>query len=373
MNDREVTILLNLVSDIGPVRFQKLKDYFGGVSDIFQGDVRSFSAIEGIGENVASSIYNGLRQRDYLDKEFERCAKLGVQIITQADTVYPTFLRELVDAPMALYYKGDAELLNAASLALVGSRRPTAYGERVAAMLSKECAQVGIPTVSGLARGIDTVVHQSTIAAKGRTIAVLGSGLDDIYPPENKKLAEQISSNGLLLSEFKLDTFPEPGNFPRRNRIVAALSLGTIVVEADEKSGALITARLAAEQGKDIFAVPGQIDNKMSRGPHRLLRDGAKLVEKLQDVIEEIAPLSEHYLTLSKDQSKVAVQQAKKLIQSLNIQEQSLYNLTGSESVSAEVLLAQSHLTAGEFSQVLLSLEMKGLVQSLPGKRYGRC
>ncbi len=230
--------------------------------------------------------------------------------------------------------------------------------------------EFGLISVSGLARGIDTIVHRATLGNKGKTIAVLGSGLLKLYPPENRKLAETVAENGALVSEFPLKASPEPGHFPRRNRIISGISLGTVVIEAGQISGALITARLALEQGKDVFAVPGAITSKMSIGPNQLIKQGAKLVEKIEDILEEIGSLKEKFNCFKESRKEginIENEESK-----LSVKEKNLAGLIDFEPASIDLLSERSTLSQGDFAQSLLNLEIKGIVKSLPGKRYVR-
>ena len=286
-------------------------------------------------------------------KEFEKIAR--------GDPEYPSLLTEIPGPPEVLYWRGKIEEVKSPSIALVGCRAPTPYGERVAWLLSEELAKMGVTTVSGLARGIDTVVHEATLKAGGKTIAVLGTGMDLIYPSENKNLAAKISQQGVVVTEFPPGTLPLPHNFPQRNRIISGLSLGTVVIEAAEKSGALITARLAAEQGREVFAVPGPITSPVSRGPNRLIRDGAKLAQRAEDILEEIPRLAGRLPEMKKIPAP-----------GLTKEEQDLLNLISHEPVLVDKIIQGTGRGAGTILQSLLDLELKGAVRCLPGKRYVR-
>ncbi len=267
----------------------------------------------------------------------------------------------MTDPPPSLFCRGEAEILLKPSIALVGTRHPTPYGERAARILSEALADLKIITVSGLALGIDTAVHEATLNAGGKTIAVMGTGPDTIYPSENKKLAGRIVQDGVLVTEFPVGTGPLAMNFPLRNRIIAGLSLGTVVIEAAERSGALITARLAAESGREVFAVPGPITSAVSLGPNRLIRDGAKLVEKVEDILEEIPALADR-IKRKKKNSALA----------LTKEEQDLLNLISDDPASVDQIIKKTGRGAGSILESLLDLEIKGAVKSLPGKRYVR-
>lgn len=368
--DLQSLLLLNSIPEIGPVRLRALLAAFGEPERALQASTAELAAVEGISDALALRILHWSGQRAAAQAEIDAARSESATILTLWDEPYPSLLRSLPDAPPVLYCMGDVDVLNHASIAVVGSRRATPYGQRVARDLAQDLAAVDIPTVSGLARGIDTFAHQAALAAEGPTIAVLGSGLLQIYPPENRKLAQAIASQGALVSEFPLNMKPQAGHFPRRNRIIAGISVGTVVVEASEVSGALITARLAAELGREVFAVPGPVSSKLSRGPHRLIRHGAKIVERTQDILEEIPIFKERLSLLCQPtvNSKAGLSQGV----ALSPAAESLLALVSHEPVDIDRLSEQSKLSSGEFSQVLLDLELKGAIYSLPGKRYAR-
>jgi len=301
-------------------------------------------------------------------KDLEIIQKYGIKILTLDHPHYPTFLKMIPDAPPLIYAKGETEILSQPSISLVGTRTPTTYGLRSARNLSRDLAEVGLVTVSGLARGIDTAVHEATLRAGGSTIAVLGGGLLDLYPPENKNLSEQIARQGVVISEFPLYYPPEAWCFPKRNRIISALSYGTVVIEGDIKSGSMITAKLALEQGKDVFAVPGPMDSKFSGGPNRLIQQGAKLVLGIEDILEEIQPLKEKFY------SKISARTSSVRggVKTATPKEQGLLNFLSVDPLPMDHLMVKTGLPVGEISKTLLDLEIKGVIQSLPGRRYVR-
>ncbi|MBI3013154.1 MAG: DNA-protecting protein DprA [Elusimicrobia bacterium] len=363
-------LLLSLVPAVGPVRFKNLLAQFGAAESVFESSSHALERVEGITPLVAQSILSYKNRIDLVKRELEEAHKVGISILTLEDDSYPLFLKRIYDPPPVLYVKGRIACLQEFSIALVGTRRPTPYGERVAAELSRDLAERGIATVSGLALGIDTVVHQSTVRSGGATIAVLGSGHLQLYPEINRKLSVAITEKGALLSEFPLRSSPEPSHFPRRNRIISALSSGTVVIEGDEKSGALITARFAAEQGKDLFAVPGPIYSKMSRGPHSLLKQGAKLVEKVEDILEEFPGLGKDLFSKSVPIPSQVTQQP--FSPDLTPLEKRVSDLISFDPIAIDHLSSRSALNVGDLSQALLSLEMRGLIHSLPGRNYVR-
>ncbi|OGR84219.1 MAG: DNA protecting protein DprA [Elusimicrobia bacterium RIFCSPLOWO2_01_FULL_54_10] len=291
---------------------------------------------------------------------------MEARVIPFGDPRYPPLLSGIHNPPEKIYVMGQLSVLTEPSVAIVGSRRASAYGEDAAGALARALAEAGVATVSGLARGIDTAAHKASLQAGGKTIAVMGTGPDEIFPSDNKSLAEDICRQGALVTEYDPGTPGWPGNFPARNRIIAGLSLGTVVVEAAERSGALITARLAAEQGKEVFAVPGPISSPLSEGPHKLISQGAKLVRRVEDILEEIKVLRGLIPAASRKT------QDELLLPALTGEEQDLLNLISLEPVSIDQLLNKSAEGAGRAANTLLSLELKGAILTLPGKRYVR-
>ncbi len=289
MSDLETLVTLNLSGVIGQARYQQLCEKFGDIKGIKSASEKEIAGIDGFGSILAAKLKRALSNDD-TSRELKLAEKTGVKIIPFTSDEYPPQLKFSYEAPLVLYVKGNINLARTRSIAIVGSRHASSYGKKMAHGLSYELAGLGFCIVSGLARGIDTEAHLAALKAKGRTIAVMGSGVGEIYPPENKKLSEEISQSGALISEFPIGSEATKTNFPRRNRIVSALSLGTVVVEGSLTSGALITAGFALEQGREVFAVPGPVANPMSRGPHALIKQGAKLVEDVFDILEEIAP-----------------------------------------------------------------------------------
>lgn len=287
---RNNLVLLNLTGLVGSATYRKLAAAFGTIDAALRAPLSHLQSVSGIGPAIAGALTE-IRTKGLLAKEFDLALEMGVEIATIEDDTYPEQLRNIYDPPLALYIKGKLQESDDVSIGVVGSRRCTAYGIRQAEQFSARLAERGITVISGLARGVDTIAHRGALKTKGgRTIAVLGSGLNKIYPPENSGLFEQVCARGAAISEFGLNTTPEPANFPRRNRIISGLSSGVLVVEAAERSGALITADWALEQGKEVFCIPGSIDNSMSRGCHQLIRYGAKLVETVDDIMDELPP-----------------------------------------------------------------------------------
>jgi DNA processing protein len=366
--EERAIIALHLLPDIGPRRFQHLVARFGSAEAALAASEIELATVEDIGPTLAKQIA-GAAQGEAVDKELALAECNGARFVTCISDGYPECLKQLPDAPIVLSIKGELLPDDLAGIAVVGTRHPTAYGRTVAAQFCREFAAKKLTVVSGLARGIDTEAHTAALREGGRTIAVLGNGLNQHYPPENRKLEEKIIENGALISEFPLGFPPDRGNFPRRNRIISGLSLATVVVEADIKSGALITARFAAEQGKDVFAVPGPIFSRYSRGPHSLLKTGAQLAECADDIICEIQQVLEWHGY--KKQQPDTVQEDMPLIDN---SEEMIINILDREPAGASIdaMAARLALPAGELAAHLLSLELKGLVRSLPGKMYAR-
>jgi DNA processing protein len=294
--------------------------------------------------------------------------KHAVRLVTLIGTDYPALLKQIPDPPAALFARGDVSLLNAPQLAMVGSRNPSVEGRRNAEEFAEYLAKCGLVIVSGMALGIDAASHRGAMKG-GKTIAVWGTGLDKAYPPRNRDLAVEIASQGLIVSEFPPGTPPLPTHFPRRNRIISGLSVGTLVVEAAKQSGSLITARLASEQGREVFAIPGSIHNPMARGCHRLLRDGAKLVESAGDILEELAPLLgiEALQTAAPLAGSAAAEDAPE-----DPEYKLLLNSLDFAPTSVDALVERTGLTPDVVSSMLLMLELQGQVEASPGGRYSR-
>jgi DNA processing protein len=290
----------------------------------------------------------------------------GHHLLTISDPGYPELLTQLQDPPALLFIRGDPELLSSPQLAMVGSRNPTPSGRQTARDFARFLASAGITITSGLAIGIDGASHEGALQAEGHTIAVMATGPDRLYPARHRRLAEQIQEQGALVTEFPPGTPPKRGHFPRRNRLISGLSLGTLVVEAAQRSGSLITARLAAEQGREVFAIPGSIHNPLARGCHALIRQGAKLVETAQDVVEELGPLLCH-LRLPVDPRQEGLGP---IAETWDQDYQRLLDCLGFDPVAIDLLIQRSGLTADAVSSMLLLLELEGYVSSAPGGRY---
>jgi DNA processing protein len=370
MTSREAYIALNMVDGIGPIRVRALLERFREPQAILSATRGELKQVNGVGEEVARSI-TSWRETVDLDGELERIEKAGVRVVTREDAEYPRNLGEVYDPPIVLYVKGALSERDALSIAIVGSRRTTLYGQEMARKLAYQLARVGVTVVSGLARGIDTAAHKGALQAKGRTVAVIGSGIDIVYPAENQKLAnEMVEKGGAVVTEFPFGVKPDRQNFPMRNRIVSGWSLGAVVVEANLTSGALITASQAAEQGRQVFAVPGRADSILSRGTNKLIKDGAKLTEDAEDILGEF----EYLLPKKGGRGVEAVGEVggTKPALRLNELEQKVMAQVGVEESAIDEIIRGSGLTTASVSATLLALEMKRLVRQLPGKLYVR-
>ena len=359
MTHLEACVALNMIPQMGPVRLRRLLDAFGSAEKILLARTDQLAAIDGITRPLSENI---ARWQDHADPtaELKKAADLGAHIITAQDDEYPSALREIHDPPIVLYVRGEITERDRHAVAVVGSRKASHYATECAKKLSFQMAYAGLTVISGLARGIDTAAHQGALAAKGRTLAVIGAGLGELYPPENAQLADRIASSGAVLSEFPIDTKPDRQTFPIRNRIVTGCSFGVLVVEAGANSGALISANMAAEQGRTLYAVPGRIDSPAALGSNRLIQQGAKLVITVADILDDL-PL----VFRERPELPAAVLPAE-----LTPDQQKVFDALGTEEVSLDSVIVTSGLTAAAVSSTLLALEMRRLVKQLPGKRF---
>jgi DNA processing protein len=356
-------VALSRVPGLGCVSFKKLAGHFEDPTEALLAPVAALTEIQGLDENVIDGLRN-FSAWDEAEKEIIRAEKAGVKIVPFTDSMYPARLRMIPDPPPLLYLKGEIRGEDQKAVAVVGSRSTSDYGRRVARDLCRGLASLGFTVVSGMARGIDGTAHETSLNAGGRTIAVLGSGVDRVYPAEHDKLYHRIIDNGAVISEFPIGTRPLAFNFPARNRLISGLSLGVVVVEATEKSGSLITAALALEQGREVFAVPGEVGASRSRGAHRLIRQGAKLVETVDDIMEEIAP------QLAVRGGQVASRSRLKLPENLTAEFQRIFNLFEERTLQIDEVIENSGYSPSRVSEILLELELQGYVRQLPGKRY---
>jgi DNA processing protein len=362
-------LALKSISGIGNIVFFALVEKFGFLAAIFSASAGELLATPGVTKKAAAAIA-GFNNWDKIILELKQIDKTGISIITCQDELYPAKLLEIYDRPPFLYVHGNLKKDNV-NVAIVGSRLASTYGKYTTERISRELAREGVTIVSGLARGIDSAAHRGALAAQGQTVAVLGSGLDVIYPPENKKLYSAIAQNGAIISEFPLGTPPRAANFPARNRIISGMSYGVVVVEAGEKSGSLITARLALEQGREVFAVPGSIDSAGSRGTNKLIKQGAKLVENTDDIMEEILPQLEKTRireTFSTSKTETTIQQNEVLSP---IDRQIIEYLSGSR-VHIDELITATGLSPNDILSSLMTLELKGIIKQYSGKFFSR-
>lgn len=399
-NETISLIHLNLIQGVGLKTVQVLRDVFGTAERALRATADELRKIDGL----SPAMCDLLIQKPVLypiERELELINKYGCQVLTLYDDGYPQYLKVIDVPPLVLYIKGELTPEDSLSISLVGSRNAKDYGRKVSYQLSYQLAQRGLTVVSGLARGIDTSAHRGALEAGGRTLAVMGSGLSVIYPASNRDFVKKIEASGALISEFPIGVKPKPNNFPRRNRIISGLTLGTVVVEASNRSGALITARLAAEQGREVFAVPGEIFSELSAGTHRLINNGAKLINNVDDLLNE---LPQHVLNqlqfstsgsqrsdiktessqkspIEKRNTKIASTppptEARQPVQSapppdLTPDEKIVFDAIEAPSSHIDTIVRTTQLPIGQVSSVLLMLELKGIIQQLPGKQFAK-
>ena len=364
-------IALSFVTGVGSRTAAMLIDRLGSPASVFEA---SSHALESTGlKRETIEAIKSAETREKAAHEIDELARLGGEALTLTDERYPKLLRETYDPPIVIYCLGNlTAVFSQPVIAIVGSRRCSTYGRNVAEKLSRELAERGVTIVSGLARGIDSAAHRGALDGRGLTVGVMGTGLDAVYPKENRKLAERIVDKGALITEFPLTTPPVSQNFPFRNRVISGLSLGVMVVEGAERSGSLITARLAYEQGRDVFAVPGNITSAKSFGPNYLIKDGAKLVQTWRDVIEEL-PSEMKATILSAERGESRIKQI--VIDEVALSESErrvLKLLSADDSVHIDQLISKAGLSAGELMGALLQLEMTDRIRQLPGKSFVR-
>lgn len=352
---------LNMIPGLGSARIKKLLGHFGSPESIFGSVQDELMKVPGIGKESAGRITDFNPEKE-VGKELLLAEKKKVKIITLQDEEYPPRLREIFDPPLVLYVRGALLPEDENAVAIVGTRYPSFYGKVVAEDLGKKLSERRVTVVSGMARGIDTASHRGALCGGGRTAAVLGCGVDVCYPPENARIMDSIAEKGAVVSEFPMGTPPDKGNFPRRNRIISGMSMGVIVVEAAQKSGSLITASLALEQGRDVFAVPGKVDSPKSMGTNGLIKEGAKLVHDVDDVIEELLP------GMKFDGWEKAPEGAERL----SPDEDMVFSRLSSEPVHVDSLCGDINLPPSKVSSILMMLEVKGLVKQLPGKQFAK-
>ncbi len=372
MTATDAYLALTLLPGIGPIRVQRLLKRFKQPQDILTASARDLTSVSGFGSEMANLITHW---QDHIDlaEEHRRIADHGIDLITLDSEDYPPSLREIHDPPFLLFVKGKLLETDRHAVAVVGARRCTHYGTEAARKISFQLAYSGLTIISGLARGIDTAAHEAALAAKGRTIAVLGSGIGNIYPPENAALAEKIAQSGAVISEFPVLYVPDKQSFPLRNRIVSGMSFGILVAEAPARSGSLITANQALDQGRNVYAVPGPIDRPTSVGCNRLIQQGATLVTDANDILEEremLFPVENNASNASTCSLFPDETESHSLTAKLDDTEKTVYEALESSETQIDIITQRTKLPSATVSATLLRLEMKRLVKQLPGKQF---
>lgn len=367
---------LQMTSRVGPIRLRNLLDYFGSVEAVLSASMAQLQHVEGIATQVAEAIFLS-RSDDSVDQEIDRASRCGARIVCMKDGEYPRPLLNIHDPPICLYVRGELQPADSVAVAIVGTRRCTHYGREQAVRFGELLGRAGFTVVSGLARGIDGHAHRGALRAGGRTIAVLGNGLASIYPHEHATLAEEVVGAGAIVAEYPMDSVPVPENFPRRNRIIAGLTLGVIVIEAGKQSGALITARLANEYNREVFALPGRVDQpQFTQGTNRLIRDGgAKLITGLDDVLDELAEVGDvmrQYADPPGEPDSDPAHAGELRAPNLTPEEQAVLSALTDGAEDTDEISSASELASAAVGTALTSLQLKGLVQRLPGNRFVR-
>jgi len=368
-SDLEHLLTLNLTEGVGVVLYRRLLRHFGALAATVAASERALREVSGVGPVLAKSIREQARGGGAA-REIEAAARLGIRILPFWDDAYPAVLKPLYDPPLVLYMKGALAPEDAIAVAIVGTRSPTWYGRSQAERFARLLAARGVTVVSGLARGVDTAAHEAALKAGGRTVAVIGSGLRNVYPPENAALAARVAGGGALLTEFCLQASPNPKNFPRRNRIISGLSLGVLVVEAGAKSGALITTDWALEQGREVFAVPGKVDSPQSAGCNALLKQGAaKLVETVEDVLVEIPGFTVRAVA-AEAAREAGVESGAAGRDPMRERDRAVLACLSAEPRHIDSVIAESGLPCAAVASTLLGLELKRMIRQLPGKLF---
>ena len=361
MPDLRLTLRLMGVPGMGPRRILNTVRHFKNIKNIFRASVTELCRVPGIDQRLAKTILK-TDTSQFVDEQLALLEKSPFKVTTIFDENYPEKLKNIYDPPILFYQLGDFTKKDSDAVAIVGTRSPSSHGKSVAEKLVQGLVEQQLTIVSGFARGIDTAAHKTAIQAGGRTIAVLGNGVDRVYPPENRDLKNLIRQNGVYCSEFPIGTKPDAVNFPRRNRIISGLSLGTVVIEAGEKSGAILTAYYAVDQNRDIFAVPGRIGDNKSVGTNRLIQKGAKLVLNVEDILAEIEQVRKY--SVKPRQLKIEF--------NLEGNEKAVYDVLSGEPVNIDELAELLHKSPFEILPILLNLELKGCVRQLAGKMFVR-
>lgn len=363
LKERNAWLALGLIPEVGAATFHRLVQGLGSAEAVLRAKTEALEQVPGISQQVARAIVS-FPWQDALDRELRVIETRGLGLIRFGDEGYPELLAAIHSPPPILYLRGTIGPVDRVAVAIVGSRQASPYGSAMAEQISGELAERGVTIVSGMARGIDAAAHRGALRAAGRTIAVLGCGLGVTYPPEHAELADQIAEQGALISEFPVFTPPKPGHFPQRNRIISGLARGVVVIEAGLKSGAMITANYALEQGREVFAVPGQVTSRSSRGCHQLIKAGAKLTEGWEDIWEEIELQVAPGAQIVRDLTPVS--------RSLAQEEILIVDALEAGPMQIDDLIGRTRLPAGQMASLLLSLMLKGMIEELPGKSFAK-
>jgi DNA processing protein len=369
LDGRSAELLLALTPGIGPLLRKLLVEYFGSADAVLSAAASDLRAVPGIGQKLSRTILAARQSNDFVEEALRECRENGVRVAVESSAEYPVPLRNIPDPPGVLFVRGEMIPSDRLAIAIVGTRHATRYGLAQAERFAAGLARAGFTIVSGLARGIDAAAHRGALSAQGRTIAVLGSGVLNIYPPEHERLALEVLAHGALVSENTPRAAPVSGAFPRRNRIISGLSLGVLVIEAPLSSGALISAKHAKEQDRDVFALPGRVDNRMSQGCHALIRDGAKLVETIDDVLDELGPLATP-TPVAGDAANEPIRHPAEL--QLNEPEKAVLAAIEDEPITIDEVISATRLPAQNVLSTLSVLEMRRLVRRLGGNRVMR-
>lgn len=370
MTELDALLILNAIGNVSNRSVHRIIEYFGSAQEIFKVKPKEIAGAGVFSSNALKSFVQ-FPKDDFLKKEHKLIAKKKVKVLTIDDEEFPSELKNISDAPIILYVAGELPQMFPLSIGIVGSRRASHYGLRVARKFGERLADMGATVISGMARGIDTSAHQGALAGNGKTVAVLGCGLEHVYPPENKKLMQEIINTGAVISEFSMEAPPISYNFPRRNRIVSGLSFGVIVVEAAQRSGALITADFALEQGREVYAVPGPVDSSSSKGVNDLIKQGARLIAGIDEVIADIHP----HLVRSVQREKMLQENDEDdfpFREELSKDENRIYKCVSDQPIHVDQLVVQTNIGVSALAPILMKLELKQLIKQLPGKRFVR-
>ena len=363
-------LIVSQIPGIGANRVRTLVSHFGDPTAVLEAPVRAITEVEGFSKKLAYTIVQFVKSKqyddakEYAERQLSKLNRSEGHLLTFWDKQYPDALKKIYDPPPFLFYRGAICEEDRYAIAIVGTRSPSEYGISMAEKFCQELSRLGITIVSGLARGIDTVAHSSALKTNGRTLAVIGSGIDVIYPPENKSLSERIAKNGAIISEYAMGAKPDAVNFPKRNRIISGLALGTVIIETDINGGAMITASTALDQNREVFALPGHVTSKRSHGCNALIKDGrAKLIESTDDVLEELSGRLRHFLKKTDKNNKPHIPE-------MNIFERTIYDALPDDPLHIDAITETTKMSTADVLVNLLSLEFKGIVKQLPGKMF---